>query len=151
MLIRFLVAALVVLATAGTANAATLGAPIDLQAAVSRVAGRQITITVDTELPGSWSGGAYPGLPFIFIGRDAYNDAQDGGGHGLTVLLHELGHTTGIENEAAANCYALQHLIPFMDANWETPDTWMHVESKAYVLAVGFMHAQSAIYQCPTV
>jgi hypothetical protein len=130
-----------------------LGTPISLEAAISTLADRPITITVDTELPGSWGGGAWAGAPYIYIGRDAYNDAQIGGGHGLLVLLHELGHTTGIKNEAAANCFALNHLQSFLRANWDTQqfDGWAYrfdPVATRYQEAIGHMRAQSPIYQC---
>ena len=144
-----LAATLPTLAFAAPAHASPdLGQPIDLQAALDKAAGRDVSITVDTELPGSWGGGAWPGLPYVYIGRDAYNDAQVGGGHGLMVLLHEWGHTTGIDDEADANCFALAHLASFIDANWSTGDTWLHAEARAYQQAYGSMRAQSAEYQC---
>jgi hypothetical protein len=135
------------------ARAASLGEPVNLTAAVSTLADRPIGITVDTELPGSWGGGAFAGAPFIYIGRDAYNDARTGGGHGLLVLLHELGHTTGIHNEAAANCFALNHLQAFLRANWDTQqyDGWGYrfdPVATRYQTALGFMRGQSSIYQC---
>jgi hypothetical protein len=143
-------------ARAATSERSQLGQPINLMSAVSQVAGRPISITVNNEMPGSWGGGAWPGLPSISIGRDAYTDAQDGGGHGLMVLLHELGHTTGITNEAAANCFALNHLIPFLHANWQTEqlDGWAYrfdPVATRYGDAVRSMLAQSAIYQCKAI
>ena len=125
--------------------------PATLQAAVSAEAGRHVDIEVAPMLPGSWSGGAFPGIPWLIIGHDAYEDARTGGGHGLMVLLHEVGHVTGIENEAEANCFALARLPGFWLQVWgERYDRWAGREMlrTAYHDAGASMLQQSGVYHC---
>lgn len=118
-----------------------------LLTALAFVAGKPVDVTVWPG-PGSWGGSASPGLGHINIGEDAYQSAMRGEAHGLLVLLHEAAHTTGIEDEATANCWALLHIPGFVQRYWLTTlkTGWSRRRE-----AILFMHAQSARYQCPGV
>jgi len=122
-----------------------------LTTALSLMVGHPVQIVTNNDHPGSWDGSAYPGYPVVNIGRDALGDAQNGGGRGLKILLHEVGHTTGITGEAEANCYALAHLPSFWMGIWGAElDPWAShaLLSKVYGTAVAYMLQQSAAYQC---
>jgi hypothetical protein len=68
----------------------------------------QVMVSQDTGYTGrSFVGGTQDS---IWLSLSAYRDAERGGGAGVFVLLHEIGHTTGITNERQADCYALKHL-----------------------------------------
>ena len=76
---------------------------------MANFAGQPVEINV-TPGPGAWNGSALVGQPRLWIGEQAYQDAQHGHVFGLFTLLHEVGHTTGIADEHQADCYALHHL-----------------------------------------
>lgn len=115
-----------------------------IPAIIQLTVGHPITVTV-TPGEGSWGGSASPGSPHLSIGRDAYRDAQHGGTQGLEVLLHEIGHTTGIENEHAADCYALDHLKHTLTELWHRT---RGQAQDAHDLAVKLQHGQGAKYGC---
>lgn len=82
-----------------------------LTIAVSNVAARPVVIHVD---PASqWDSYAFIGEPAVWLGYGSLQRAERGDAFGLLALLHEVGHTTGITNEAQATCFALSHLRPF--------------------------------------
>ena len=85
----------------------------------SRVAGKPITVSVNSFGPGTWTGAAVVGGDHVFLGEDAYRDAKRGGGVGLFVLLHETGHATGIADEHAADCFSLAHLKSVLLRFWQ--------------------------------
>jgi hypothetical protein len=64
-------------------------------------------------------GGAFVGGNKIFLGEAAYRDAERGGGVGLFLLLHETGHTTGIADEHAADCFSLTHIRDVLRRFWQ--------------------------------
>jgi hypothetical protein len=101
------------------ANAAWTVQPDRLQQAVDQSAGRHIEITVT---PDRWNGRSFVGEPGIWLGRQAYNDAENGGSFGLLVALHEVGHTTGIGDTTdvhyLADCFALAHMRQVLRRFW---------------------------------
>ncbi len=110
------------------------------------VTGREITVHERVGDTG-YAGSAWVGYPAVWLTHDALGEAERGRGIGMLVFLHELGHTTGIDNEGLANCYALQHLRPVLK------DLYGFTQARAeleYQVAVGYMHAESAVYQCRT-
>lgn len=119
-----------------------------IASALAMLVGHPVAVNVNDENPGSWGGSSFPGATFVNIGRDAMTDAQRGGGHGLVVLLHEVGHTTGIENEAEANCYALAHLPAFYAEVWGSGWVERAMMRVAYRDAVASTLQQSAAYHC---
>lgn len=119
-----------------------------LTAAIALLVGHPVQVTVNDEDPGSWGGSAPLGMPWLDIGRDALTDAESGGGHGLTVLLHEVAHTTGIENEAEANCWALAHLPGFYESVWGSSWVRRELMRAAYRDGVASMLQQSDKYHC---
>lgn len=119
-----------------------------LAAALALVAGHPVQVNVNDENPGSWGGSASVSLPWLNIGRDALTDAQRGGGRGLVVLLHELGHVSGIANESEANCFALAHLPAFYGRVWGTTWTRRALMRAAYRDAVAYTLQQSPVYHC---
>lgn len=138
----------VALATAflATSNAEAYRRPVNLTilTVTQWAVGHEVKVTV-TPGTGSWGGSASPGMPYLYIGRDAFRDAQHGGGHGLSVLLHELGHTTGITNEHETDCYALDHVKPALVELWHMSEKQAQAQ---YLIAVGFQNAQSDDYGC---
>ncbi len=94
-----------------------------------------------------YAGSAWVGYPAIWLTHDALGEAERGRGIGMLVFLHELGHTSGIDNEATANCFALQRLRPVLR------DLYGFTAARAeaeFGVAVNYMHAESAVYQCQT-
>ncbi len=92
-----------------------------------------------------YAGSAWVGYPAIWLTHDALGEAERGRGIGMLVFLHELGHTTGIDNEGLANCFALQRLRPVLR------DLYGFTAARAeteFGVAVNYMHAESAVYQC---
>src|SRR5919201_4201442 len=87
----------------------------------SSVADKPVTVTVDSYGGGTWAGSAFVGGSQVFLGQAAYRDAERGGGVGLFLLLHETGHTTGIADEHAADCFSLAHIKAALRAFWQLP------------------------------
>lgn len=118
---NFVVAVIAVsLCLVGVSSAATNVVSPALVA--SRVAGKSITVVINSYGRGTWGGGAFVGGDQIFLGEAAYRDAARGGGVGLFVLLHEVGHTTGIADtgiaEHDADCFALTHIKSVLREFW---------------------------------
>jgi hypothetical protein len=105
-----LVAGALVTCLAFAAVAAAAVKLVDPSVVASGIAAKPIAVSVNAYGPGTWGGGAFVGSNHIFLGEDAYRDAERGGGVGLFLLLHETGHTTGIAGEHAADCFSLAHI-----------------------------------------
>ena len=91
---------------------------VDPSVVASGIAGKPVAVTINAFGPGTWGGGAFIGGNHIFLGEDAYRDAERGGGVGLFLLLHETGHTTGIAQEHAADCFSLAHIKVALRRFW---------------------------------
>ena len=118
---RLVVAGLLVAFLSFTSLAAAAVKVVEPSVVASNVAGKSITVTVDSYGVGTWSGSAFVGGNHVFLGEAAYRDAERGGGVGLFLLLHETGHTTGIADEHAADCYSLAHVKAALRAFWPLP------------------------------
>jgi hypothetical protein len=88
----------------------------------SSVAGKPVTVSINAFGRGTWGAAAFVGGNQIFLGEDAYRDAEHGGGVGLFLLLHETAHTTGIadsgEAEHEADCFSLTHVKAVLRDFW---------------------------------
>lgn len=113
----FLIAAVVACLSFAASSAAAANV-VDPSSIASSVAGKPVTVAINSFGNGTWTGGAFVGGGEIFLGQDAYRDAERGGGVGLFLLLHETGHTTGIADEHAADCFALEHIKPVLRRFW---------------------------------
>src|SRR5919204_2882254 len=118
---RLVLAGLVIAGLQFAAVAAAATKVVDPSVIASSVAGKPITVTVNSFGNDTWTGGAFVGGNKIFLGEAAYRDAERGGGVGLFLLLHETGHTTGIADEHAADCYSLAHVKAALRAFWPLP------------------------------
>ncbi len=117
-----------------------------LSLVAASVTGREIQVHLRVGDTG-YGGSAWVGYPAIWLTHDALGEAARGRGIGMLVFLHELGHTTGIDNEGLANCFALQRLRPVLR------DLYGFTASRAEVefgVSVDYMRSQSAVYQCQT-
>src|ERR671935_1302035 len=94
---------------------------VDPTVVASSVAGKAITVSIDPHGPGTWTGSAFVGDNKVFLGEEAYRDAERGGGVGLFLLLHETGHTTGIADEHGADCFSLTHIKTVVREFWHLP------------------------------
>lgn len=80
-----------------------------LLAAVALAAGGK-PVTVGIDGTGYLSGNAVVGSDRLTLTAPAYRLAIRGGAVGVFLLLHETGHTSGIENECTADEYGLAHM-----------------------------------------
>ncbi len=94
-----------------------------------------------------YAGSTWVGFNEVWLTRDVIVSAASGRGIGMLVFLHELGHTTGISDEGLANCFALQRLRPVLRDLYGFTAARAEVE---FGVAVNYMHAESAVYQCQT-
>jgi hypothetical protein len=101
-----------------TASPAAAVSLVNPSLIASSVAGKPVTVVINSFGNGTWSGEAFVAGDQIFLGQDAYRDAARGGGVGLFLLLHETGHTTGIADEHGADCFALEHIKPVLRRFW---------------------------------
>ena len=115
---RLLLIATVVACLSFTGSSAAAASLVDPSSIASNVAGKQVTVVINSFGDGTWTGGAFVGGSQIFLGEDAYRDAERGGGVGLFLLLHETGHTTGIADEHTADCFSLEHIKPALRRFW---------------------------------
>jgi len=118
-------------------------------AALSLVAGKPVTLTIIPGSPQQFASTADLGGTRIDIGEGALTDARHGNGPGLLIALHEVGHLTGISNEAQATCYGLARLRPFLRR-------YFHMGARRverqFMDARAFMRtALGASYQCGSV
>jgi len=119
MLRRLVLTGLLIACLHFTAAAAAATKVVDPSVVASSVAGKPITVAVDAFGSDTWSGAAFVGGDQVFLGEAAYRDAESGGGVGLFVLLHETGHTTGIADEHAADCFSLAHIKGVLRDFWQ--------------------------------
>jgi hypothetical protein len=101
-----------------TASAAAATALVNPSSVASSVAGKPVTVVINSFGNGTWGSGAFVAGDQIFLGQDAYRAAEGGGGVGLFLLLHETGHATGIADEHTADCFALEHLKGVLVRFW---------------------------------
>lgn len=80
-----------------------------LLAAVALAAGGK-PVTVGINGTGYLSGDAVVGGDHLNLTEPAYRLAIRGGAVGVFLLLHETGHTAGIEDECLADQYGLDHM-----------------------------------------
>src|SRR5919201_4992431 len=118
---RLVVAGLLVAFLSFTSLAAAAVKVVEPSVVASNVAGKSITVTVDSYGVGTWTGSAFVGDNKVFLGEEAYRDAERGGGVGLFLLLHETGHTTGIAAEHGADCFSLTHIKTVVREFWHLP------------------------------
>ena len=96
------------------------------------------------------AGSAYEGWSYIvgaevWLGEYACDDAEAGRGPGMLVLLHELGHATGIKDERAATCFALHHIRPVLRHYYGFSTRQIRIEYRAALI---FMHELDRSYWC---
>lgn len=115
---QFLLIATLVACLYFTASSAAAVRLVSPSLIASSVAGKPITVGINSFGQGTWSGGAFVAGDQIFLGEDAYLDAERGGGVGLFLLLHEAGHTTGISDDQMADCFALEHIKGVLRGFW---------------------------------
>jgi hypothetical protein len=101
-----------------TASSAAAVSLVNPALVASSVAGKPVSVAMNSFGNGTWTGGAFVSGDQIFLGQDAYRDAERGGGVGLFVLLHEAGHTTGIADDHIADCFALEHIKGVLRTFW---------------------------------
>ena len=116
---RLVLAGLIIASLQFAAVASAATKVVDPAVVASSVAGKPITVTVNSFGNDTWTGGAFVGGNKIFLGEAAYRDAERGGGVGLFLLLHETGHTTGIAAEHAADCFSLTHIKDVLRRFWQ--------------------------------
>ncbi len=115
-----------------------------LESVALNVTGRGILIHQRGDDTG-YAGSTWVGFNEVWLTRDVLVSAAAGRGIGMLIFLHELGHTSGISDEGLANCYALSHLRPVLR------DLYGFTAARAqteFQVAVNYMHAESAVYQC---
>jgi hypothetical protein len=120
---RLVIAGLAGALLSSTAVAAASTKLVSPEVVASYVAGKPIVVTISPAGPGTWSGAALVGGDQVFLGEEAYRDAEQGGGVGLFLLLHETGHTTGIADEHAADCFSLAHIKGVLRDFWQLRPT----------------------------
>src|SRR5947208_185707 len=116
---RLVIAGLLIACFSFATAAAAAPKLVNPSLVASSVAGKPVAVTIDSFGPGTWAGAAFVGGDQVLLGEDAYRDAERGGGVGLFVLLHETGHTTGIADEHAADCFSLAHIKGVLRDFWQ--------------------------------
>jgi hypothetical protein len=148
-LLKFALFAVVFLAALliGHHNAQASWSVGPMQQAADSIKGAPVTVVCNG------AGSAYEGWAYVignevWLGEYACADTETGRGPGMLILLHELGHATGIANERAATCFGLQHLRPVLQRFYGFSARRAQVEYRA---AVVFMRAQlDPSYWCAT-
>lgn len=101
------IVALTLMVFASTAQASPPVPPMASRLTVlaQAVAGKPIVILIGPSQGGmTWVGG-----PVVMLDQQTYDEASTGQPLGLFILLHEVGHATGIADEGQADCFALKH------------------------------------------
>jgi hypothetical protein len=91
-------------------------APIILSTIALALTGHPVEISCQSEITTGYSGNAFVGQPQMSLSKRVCNPR--GKGIPTFVFLHELGHTTGIEDEHEADCYAQHHLRAVLRKFW---------------------------------